>query len=203
MGSLTIVINGAGAAGIAIAKLILKMKFGNVIMCGRHGILNKNDKSLKPHHTMIAELTNTNDRTGTLSDALKGADCFVGVSVGNVLNEQMLESMNKNAIVFAMANPIPEVMPDIAKKSGIKVIGTGRSDFPNQINNVLAFPGIFRGALDVHAKQITEEMKIAACYALANYIKPNKLNVNNVLPPALDKKVAKVIAKAVSKAYKI
>lgn len=202
LGTLTIVINGAGAAGIAIAKLILKMKFGNVIMCDRVGILNKNNNTLKPHHLAIAKITNDFNLTGTLTDALVNADCFIGVSAGNILNEQMLKSMSKNAIVFAMANPIPEVMPDVAKKVGIKVIGTGRSDFPNQINNVLVFPGIFRGALDVRAKQITEEMKIAACYALANYIKPDKLNVNNVLPSALDKNVAKVIAKAVAKAYK-
>jgi malate dehydrogenase (oxaloacetate-decarboxylating) len=201
LGTLTIVITGAGAAGIAIAKLILKMKFGNVIMCDRFGILNKNDKTLKPHHLAIAKLTNHRNLNGTLSDALVNADCFIGVSAPNILNEQMLRSMNKNAIVFAMANPIPEVMPDIAKKAGIKVIGTGRSDFPNQINNVLAFPGIFRGALDAHATQITEKMKIAAVYALANYIKPNKLNANNVLPSALDKGVVKVIANAVVKAY--
>lgn len=203
MGSLTIVINGAGAAGIAIAKLILKMEFGNVIMCDRVGILNKNDTNLKPHHLAIAKLTNKNNLSGDLSKALVKADCFIGVSAANILNEQMLKSMNKDAIVFAMANPIPEVMPDVAKKAGIKVIGTGRSDFPNQINNVLAFPGVFRGALDVRAKQITEKMKIAAVYALASYIKPNKLNVNNVLPSALDKNVVKVIAKAVGKAYKI
>jgi malate dehydrogenase (oxaloacetate-decarboxylating) len=201
LGTLTIVINGAGAAGIAIAKLILKMKFGNVIMCDRVGILNKNDNTLKPHHLNIAKLTNDFNLSGTLSDALNGADCFIGVSAGNILSEQMLKSMSKDAIVFAMANPIPEVMPDVAKKAGIKVIGTGRSDFPNQINNVLAFPGVFKGALSVRAKRITEEMKIAACYALANYIKPNQLNVNNVLPSALDKMVAKVIAKAVAKAY--
>jgi malate dehydrogenase (oxaloacetate-decarboxylating) len=201
LGTLNIVINGAGAAGIAICKLILKMKFGNVIMCDKFGILNKHDTSLKPHHLEIAKLTNKNNLKGTLSDALIGADCFIGVSVANILNKQMLESMNKDAIVFAMANPIPEVMPDVAKAAGIKVIGTGRSDFPNQINNVLAFPGVFRGALDVGATQITEKMKIAAVYALAGYIKQNKLNENNVLPLALDKNVAKAIAKAVSKAY--
>ena len=201
LGTLTIVINGAGAAGIAIARLILKIKFGNVIMCDRFGILNKNDKTLKPHHLAIARMTNEFNLSGGLTDALINADCFIGVSAGNILNEQMLRSMNKDAIVFAMANPIPEVMPNVAKDAGIKVIGTGRSDFPNQINNVLAFPGIFKGALSVHAKQITEKMKIAAVYALANYIKPQKLNANNVLPSALDKGVVKVIANAVAKAY--
>jgi malate dehydrogenase (oxaloacetate-decarboxylating) len=201
IGTVTIVINGAGAAGIAVAKLILHIGIGNVIVCDRNGILNKNDASLKPHHLAIAKITNNFNITGSLSDALNNADCFIGVSAGNILNEQMLKSMNKNAIIFAMANPIPEVMPDIAKKAGIKIIGTGRSDFPNQINNVLAFPGVFRGALNVKAKQITKEMKIAAVYALATYIKPNKLDVNNVLPSALDKNVAKVIARAVAKAY--
>ena len=146
-------------------------------------------------------MTNEFNLSGGLTDALINADCFIGVSAGNILNEQMLRSMNKDAIVFAMANPIPEVMPNVAKDAGIKVIGTGRSDFPNQINNVLAFPGIFKGALSVHAKQITEKMKIAAVYALANYIKPQKLNANNVLPSALDKGVVKVIANAVAKAY--
>jgi malate dehydrogenase (oxaloacetate-decarboxylating) len=201
LGKLNIVINGAGAAGIAIAKLILKMGFGNVIMCDRIGILNKSNTNLPKHHLEIASLTNKHNLNGSLTDALVKADCFIGVSAGNILKQEMLKSMNRDAIVFAMANPIPEVMPDVAKKAGVKVIGTGRSDFPNQINNVLAFPGIFRGALDVRAHQITEEMKIAAVYALAGYIKKDKLDANHVLPSALDKGVARVIAKAVAKAY--
>jgi malate dehydrogenase (oxaloacetate-decarboxylating) len=202
-GKLKIVINGAGAAGIAIARLLLLMGFGNIVMVDRIGILNKNNKSLPPHHMSIAQITNKNNEVGNLADALKGADAFVGVSAGNIVSLEMAKSMHKNAIVFAMANPVPEILPEVAKKAGIKVMGTGRSDFPNQINNALVFPGMFRGTLDAKAKQITNKMKMAAVEAIAGLIKPNELKATYVIPSVLDKRVVPAIAKAVAKASKL
>ncbi|MDR0826182.1 MAG: NADP-dependent malic enzyme [Mycoplasmataceae bacterium] len=199
-GNLKIVINGAGAAGIAIAKLLLMMKFGNVVMVDRIGILNKNNKSLPAHHMDIAKISNKYNETGLLKDALVDADVFVGVSAGNIVSYEMAMTMNKNAIVFAMANPIPEILPEVAKKAGICVMGTGRSDFPNQINNALVFPGMFRGTFDAHAKQITDKMKIAAVNAIASLVKPSELNKNYIIPSPLNKKVVPAIAKAVAKA---
>jgi malate dehydrogenase (oxaloacetate-decarboxylating) len=201
-GKLRIVINGAGAAGIAIGKLLLMMKFGEVIMVDRVGILNKSNKSLPWHHLDIARITNQSNRKGSLKDALVSADIFIGVSAPNILTPAMIKTMHKDPIVFAMANPTPEIMPDVAKKAGVKVMGTGRSDFPNQINNALVFPGMFRGTLDAKAKQITDKMKIAAVNAIANLIKPNQLSANYVIPSVLDKRVAPAIAKAVAKASK-
>ncbi|MDR2823276.1 MAG: NADP-dependent malic enzyme [Mycoplasmataceae bacterium] len=198
-GELTIVINGAGAAGIAIAKLLLLMKFGNVIMCDRHGTLVATDRSLAPHHLAIAKITNKKGLKGNLAIALKGADVLIGVSAGNIVTAEMAKSMNKDAIIFAMANPVPEIMPDIAKKAGVKVMGTGRSDFPNQINNALVFPGVFRGALDAKTKSITDEMKIAAANALASLVKSKELSPNYIIPSPLNKDVVKVIAQAVMK----
>jgi malate dehydrogenase (oxaloacetate-decarboxylating) len=202
IGKLKIVINGAGAAGIAIARLLLLMNFGNVVMVDRVGILNKNNKSLPSHHMSIAQITNKNNETGNLADALRNADVFIGVSAGNIVSLEMAQSMHKDGIVFAMANPVPEILPEIAKKAGIKVMGTGRSDFPNQINNALVFPGMFRGTLDAKAKQITEKMKIAAVEAIAKLIKPNELKPTYVIPSVLDKRVVPAIAKAVAKASK-
>lgn len=199
-GKLKIVINGAGAAGIAIARLLLLMKFGNVVMVDRVGILQKNNYSLPPHHLDIARITNKNNETGTLKDALRNADVFIGVSVGNIVSLEMAQTMHKDAIVFAMANPLPEILPEVAKKAGIKVMGTGRSDFPNQINNALVFPGMFRGALDAKVKQITDKMKIAAVNAIASLIKSNELNANYVIPSVLDKRVVPAITKAVAAA---
>ncbi|MDR1991302.1 MAG: NADP-dependent malic enzyme [Mycoplasmataceae bacterium] len=199
-GKLKIVISGAGAAGIAIAKLLLLMEFGNVVMVDKVGILNKNNSTLPSHHLNIAQLTNKNNESGTLKDAMKNADVFIGVSIGNIVSLKMAKSMNKNAIVFAMANPLPEILPEIATAAGVKVMGTGRSDFPNQINNALVFPGMFRGTLDAKAKQITAAMKIAAVNALASLVTKNKLKPNYVIPSILDKRVVPAIAKAVAKA---
>ncbi|GHU33464.1 malate dehydrogenase [Bacilli bacterium] len=199
-GNLKIVINGSGAAGIAIGKLLLTMKFGNVVMVDRIGILNKNNKSLPPHHLGIARISNKKNETGLLKDALVGADVFVGVSAGNIVSLEMAKTMNKNAIVFAMANPVPEILPEVAKKAGVCVMGTGRSDFPNQINNALVFPGMFRGTFDAHAMQITDKMKIAAVNAIASLVKSNELNKNYVIPSPLNKRVVPAIAKAVAKA---
>ncbi|MDR1234691.1 MAG: NADP-dependent malic enzyme [Mycoplasmataceae bacterium] len=202
-GQLKIVINGAGAAGIAIGRLLLMMQFGNVVMVDRIGILNKNNKSLPLHHLDIAKISNKNNETGDLKAALKNADVFIGVSAGNIVSLEMAKSMNKNAVVFAMANPTPEILPEIAKKAGIKVMGTGRSDFPNQINNALVFPGMFRGTFDAKAKQITDKMKIAAVNAIASLIKPSELKPNYVIPSVLDKRVVPAIAKAVARASKL
>jgi malate dehydrogenase (oxaloacetate-decarboxylating) len=195
-----IVINGAGAAGIAIAKLLLALNFKQIVMCDRNGILNKHDKTLLPHHLAIAKLTNPHNLKGNLSIAIKNADVFIGVSVANALTLAMAKTMHPNGIIFAMANPIPEIMPHVAKQAGIKVIGTGRSDFPNQINNVLVFPGIFKGTLRVHAKQITLKMKLAAVDALAKLVKPHELKANYIIPSPLDKRVVNAIANAVRKA---
>jgi len=197
---LKVVVNGAGAAGTAIAKLLLSSGVKNLIACDKVGILYRGMEEIDDAKTALTQITNPDNIKGSLSDALVGADLFVGVSAPGILKPEMVRTMNRDAIIFAMANPTPEIMPDEAKEAGARVIGTGRSDFPNQINNVLAFPGIFRGALDVRAREINEEMKIAAAYAIANYIKEEDLNENNVIPSALDKGVAIKVAEAISKA---
>ena len=201
MGEMTIVINGAGAAGIAIGELMLHMGFGEVILCDSKGIVCEGDPRLNAAKAEMAKVTNRKHLTGTLADALKGADAFVGVSAANVVSREMVASMN-NGIVFAMANPVPEIMPDEAKAGGAAVVGTGRSDFPNQINNVLVFPGIFKGALAAHAPQITEEMEIKAAYAIADRVTPEQLNADYVIPSALDKTVATAVAQAVASCVK-
>ena len=199
---LTIVFSGAGAAGVAIAKLFLSLGVKDVIMCDRKGIICKGAEGLTPAKAEIAEFSNKNLKTGTLADAMKGADVFVGVSSPGVVTEEMVKSMAKDPIVLPMANPTPEIMPDLAKKAGAKVVGTGRSDFPNQINNVLAFPGIFRGALDVRASDINEEMKIAAAFAIASLVSDEELNPDYILPAPFDERVGETVAKAVSEAAK-
>lgn len=194
-----VVINGAGSAGIAIGKHLMNMGVKNLTFCDRFGIICDGDKNNNPAQAEIAKVTNTEHKKGTLADALKGADVFIGVSAPNLVTEEMVKSMAKDSIVFPMANPTPEIMPDLAKKAGARVVGTGRSDFPNQINNVLAFPGIFRGALDCRAKCINEEMKVATSYALASLIPDDEITEENIIAPALDKRVAEVVAKAVIK----
>ena len=195
-----VVINGAGAAGCAIGRHLLNVGVKNLIMVDRFGIICKGDESLSDAHKAIAELTNKEKLTGNLADAMRGADVFIGVSAPGIVSEDMVKSMARDAVVFPMANPTPEIMPDLAKKAGARIVGTGRSDFPNQINNVLAFPGIFRGALDSRASQINEEMKIATSYALASLIPEEELNEENIIPSALNKSVATVVAAAVIKA---
>ena len=197
LGRLKIVINGAGAAGIAIAKLLLSMGFGDIIMCDINGILCEGDAGLNPGQEEIARLSNRGHLRGTLADALQGADAFVGVSRPNLVTAEMVSTM-RDGIVFAMANPTPEIMPDQAKRGGAVVVGTGRSDFPNQINNVLVFPGVFQGALTVRAREITEEMKVAAARALAALVPDNRLNPEYILPSPLDKSVAATVAQAVA-----
>lgn len=197
MGNLRIVINGAGAAGIAIGKLLISMGFGNVILCDINGIICEGDPGLNAGQEEVSHSSNLNHEHGTLADALKGADAFVGVSRPGLVTPEMVSTMNKG-IVFAMANPTPEIMPDEAKAGGAAVIGTGRSDFPNQINNVLVFPGVFKGALAVRAKEITESMKRRAAYALAALVMEDKLSPEYILPSALDKSVADAVAKAVA-----
>lgn len=192
-----VVVNGAGSAGIAITKLLLNYGFTDIIMCDKSGIINKNAKDLNSVQQKMAELTNAGNETGTLADAMKGADIFVGVSAPNIVTPDMVSSMNKDSILFAMANPVPEIMPDIAKAAGARVVGTGRSDFPNQINNVVAFPGIFKGALEGRAVQITEEMKLAAAHAIAGLVPEDELREDNIMPEAFDPKVAEVVAEAV------
>lgn len=192
-----VVINGAGSAGIAIAKHMLRLGVGDLIMVDAKGILDENDSSFNPAQIEMAKITNKKNVKGTLADAIVGADLFVGVSAPNVLKEEMIKKMSKDAVVFAMANPTPEIMPDLAKKAGAKVVGTGRSDFPNQINNVLAFPGIFRGALDCRAKEINDDMNVAASYAIAGLVSDDKLNEEYILPDALDKRIGKAVAQAV------
>ena len=192
-----IVVNGAGSAGIAISKLLLRYGFPYLTLCDKSGILNKDSKDLNWMQKEIMEVTNPEGKSGTLADAFVGADIFVGVSAPNIVSEEMVASMNKDAILFAMANPTPEIMPDLAKKAGAKVVGTGRSDFPNQVNNVVAFPGIFKGALEGRATQITEEMKLAAALALASLVPEDELNENNILPEAFDPRVADVVSAAV------
>ena len=195
----TAVFNGAGAAGVAIAKLFTSMGMGNIIMCDRKGIICDGD-DLKPAKQDIADFTNKNHLRGSLADAMKGADIFIGVSAPGVVTEDMIKSMAKDPIVLAMANPVPEIMPDLAKAAGAAVVGTGRSDFPNQINNVLAFPGIFRGALDVRASDINEEMKIAAAKALASLVSDEELSADYIIPKPCDPRVGKTVAAAVAQA---
>ena len=195
----TAVFNGAGAAGVAIAKLFTSMGMGNIIMCDRKGIICDGD-DLKPAKQDIADFTNKNHLRGSLADAMKGADIFIGVSAPGVVTEDMIKSMAKDPIVLAMANPVPEIMPDLAKAAGAVVVGTGRSDFPNQINNVLAFPGIFRGALDVRASDINEEMKIAAAKALASLVSDEELSADYIIPKPFDPRVGKTVAAAVAQA---
>lgn len=192
-----VVVNGAGSAGVAITKLLLTYGFTNVIMCDKVGIVGKDTEGLNWMQQKMTEVTNPNGEHGTLADALKGADIFVGVSAPNIVTPDMVSSMNRDSILFAMANPVPEIMPDAAKAAGARVVGTGRSDFPNQVNNVVAFPGIFKGALEGRAKQITEEMKLAAAYAIANLVPEDQLNEDNIMPEAFDPKVAEVVAEAV------
>ncbi|MGY4105625.1 NAD(P)-dependent malic enzyme [Ignavigranum ruoffiae] len=197
MGQLKIVINGAGAAGVAIAKLLDTMKFGQIIMCDSHGIICEGDPRLNKEKEEIAKITNLDHQTGTLADALKGADVFIGVSVPGTVTKEMVQSMNEG-IIFAMANPIPEIMPEDALEAGALIVGTGRSDYPNQINNVLAFPGIFKGALSVGAKEITEKMKEEAAYAIAKMVPDDQLTAENIIVSALNREVADVVAKAVA-----
>ena len=192
-----VVVNGAGSAGVAITKLLLTYGFPHITMCDINGIISKNSPNLNWMQQQMTEVTNLEERTGTLADALKGADIFVGVSAPNIVSKEMVASMNKDAILFAMANPIPEIMPDLAKEAGAKVVGTGRSDFPNQVNNVVAFPGIFKGALEGRATQITEEMKLAAANAIAGLVPEEELNENNILPEAFDPRVADTVSKAI------
>lgn len=200
MGDLRIVINGAGSAGIAIARLLLKMNFGDVILCDSKGSVYKGREGMNAGKKEIAELTNKGLLKGSLADAMKGSVIFIGVSAPDVVSEAMVASMNEKSIVLPMANPVPEIMPDKAKHAGAFVVGTGRSDFANQINNVLAFPGIFRGALDVHASDINEEMKVAAAYAIASLVRDEELSVDYIIPSALNKEVGAVVAEAVAQA---
>ena len=192
-----VVVNGAGSAGVAITKLLLTYGFSNIIMCDKAGIISKDSKGLNWMQEKMAELTNRSGKTGTLADALKGADIFVGVSAPGIVTPEMVSSMNQDSILFAMANPVPEIMPDLAKAAGARIVGTGRSDFPNQINNVVAFPGIFKGALEGRALQITEEMKLAAAKAIASLVPDNELNENNIIPEAFHPEVANLVAEAV------
>ena len=195
-----VVTSGAGAAGIAIIKLLISMGLKDVVMCDRKGAIYKGRDGLNPEKEIIAEMTNQKLRKGSLEDVIKGADVFIGVSAPGCVTPEMVKSMAPNPILFPMANPTPEIMPDEAKAAGAAVVGTGRSDFPNQINNVLAFPGIFRGALDVRARDINDEMKIAAAKAIAAFVTDDKLSADYIIPSALDKTVAQAVAKAVAEA---
>lgn len=192
-----VVVNGAGSAGVAITKLLLTYGFPNIIMCDKVGIVSKDTEGLNWMQKKMTEVTNLNNETGSLADALKGADIFIGVSAPNIVTPEMVASMNRDSILFAMANPVPEIMPDVAKAAGARVAGTGRSDFPNQVNNVVAFPGIFKGALEGRATQITEEMKLAAAEAIAGLVPADKLSDDNIMPEAFDPQVAEVVADAV------
>ncbi len=192
-----VVMSGAGAAGVAITKLLLKYGFRDITMCNSKGIISKDSPRLNWMQKQMAEITNLSEKQGSLADALVGADIFIGVSAPGIVTKEMAASMNPDAILFALANPTPEIMPDLAKEAGAKVIGTGRSDFPNQVNNVVAFPGIFKGALEGHAPQITEEMKLAAAYAIAGLVPDSELNEDNILPQPFDPKVAEVVSQAV------
>ncbi|MGN0669408.1 MAG: NADP-dependent malic enzyme [Oscillospiraceae bacterium] len=195
---ITVVINGAGSAGIAIGKFLLKLGVGNLVMVDLCGIINRDDKYENPAHAEIAQISNKNNIKGTLADAMKGADAFVGVSKPNLVTPEMVKSMAEKPILFPMANPNPEITYELAKESGAFIVGTGRSDYPNQINNVLVFPGVFKGALAVRAKAITEEMKLAAAKAIAAHVPENELTVDNIIPSALDRTVADAVAKAVA-----
>ncbi len=194
------VINGAGSAGTAICNHLINLGLNNIVMCDKSGIICKGDKTLSEAHRELSERTNCEMLTGSLSDALKGADIFIGVSAPGIVNEEMIASMADNSIVFPMANPVPEIMPELAKKAGARVVGTGRSDFENQINNVLAFPGIFRGALDVRASDINDEMKMAASYAIASLVADDELSDEYIIPKAFDLRVGKSVARAVADA---
>lgn len=198
LGDITVVINGAGSAGIAIGKFLLKLGVGNLVMVDLCGIINRDDKYENPAHAEIAQISNKNNIKGTLADAMKGADAFVGVSKPNLVTPEMVKSMADKPILFPMANPNPEITYELAKESGAFIVGTGRSDYPNQINNVLVFPGVFKGALAVRAKAITEEMKLAAAKAIAAHVPENELSVDNIIPSALDRTVANAVAKAVA-----
>ncbi|MCM1101752.1 MAG: NADP-dependent malic enzyme [Clostridium sp.] len=192
-----VVVNGAGSAGVAITKLLLTYGFTNVILCDKVGIVSKDTEGLNWMQQKMTEVTNLKNETGTLADAMRGADIFVGVSAPNIVTPEMVSSMNRDAILFAMANPVPEIMPDAAKAAGARVVGTGRSDFPNQVNNVVAFPGIFKGALEGRATQITEEMKLAAAEAIAGLVSDEDLSEDNIMPEAFDPRVAELVAEAV------
>lgn len=192
-----VVVNGAGSAGVAITKLLLRYGFKNIILCDRSGMISRSRGGLNWIKEQMAEVTNLANEEGTLADAMKNADIFIGVSAPGVVTKEMVASMNKDAILFALSNPTPEIMPDLAKEAGARVVGTGRSDFPNQVNNVVAFPGIFKGALEGRAKQITEEMKLAAANALASLVSDEDLNEDNILPEAFDPRVAEAVANAV------
>lgn len=192
-----VVVNGAGSAGVAITKLLLNYGFKDITMCDINGIISKDSENLNWMQKEMAKVTNSKNASGTLADALKGADIFVGVSAPGIVTKDMVASMNKDAILFAMANPVPEIMPDLAKAAGAKVVGTGRSDFPNQVNNVVAFPGIFKGALEGRASQITEEMKLAAAKAIAGLVPDEELSEDNILPQAFDPCVAETVSRAI------
>ncbi len=192
-----VVVNGAGSAGIAITKLLLSYGFCNITMCDRLGIIGKDYPELNWMQQKMTAVTNLEQKTGTLADALNGADIFIGVSAPNIVTPEMAASMNSDAIIFAMANPVPEILPDAAKAAGVRIIGTGRSDFPNQINNVVAFPGIFKGALEGRASQITEDMKLAAAEAIASLVSPEQLHEDFIMPEAFDPRVAQVVSQAV------
>lgn len=192
-----VVINGAGSAGIAITRLLLRYGFSHICMCDISGILSPASKNLNQMQKDMLQYTNLEQKTGTLADALQGADIFVGVSAPGIVTKEMVASMNQDAILFAMANPVPEIMPDLAKEAGARIVGTGRSDYPNQVNNVVAFPGIFKGALEGRATQITEEMKLAAAEAIAGLVEESKLHEDNIMPEAFDPRVADVVAQAV------
>ena len=192
-----VVVNGAGSAGVAITRLFLTYGFPHITMCDKVGIVSKKTEGLNWMQQKMTEVTNLEQQTGTLADAMKGADIFVGVSAPGIVSAEMVASMNKDAILFAMANPVPEIMPDVAKAAGARVVGTGRSDFPNQVNNVVAFPGIFKGALEGRATKITEEMKLAAANAIASLVPDDELSDDNIMPEAFNPKVAEVVAAAV------
>lgn len=192
-----VVVNGAGSAGVAITKLLLTYGFEHITMCDINGIISSSSPNLNWMQKKMTEVTNMENKTGSLTDAMRGADIFVGVSAPGIVTKEMVASMNSDAILFAMANPVPEIMPDLAKEAGARVVGTGRSDFPNQVNNVVAFPGIFKGALEGRATQITEEMKLATANAIASLVSDEELNENNILPEAFDSRVADVVSKAV------
>ena len=198
--NIKITISGGGAAGVAIAKMLLGIGVKNILVCDSKGIIYEGSPNNNWLKEELSKITNRNKEKGSLRDAMKNADVFIGVSTGNLVDENMVKTMNNDAIVFAMANPTPEIFPDEAIRAGAKIVGTGRSDFPNQINNVLAFPGIFRGALDSRAREINNEMNIAAAYAIASVVKENELNENNIMPDTLNKEIGKIVAKAVEKA---
>ncbi len=197
-----VVVNGAGSAGIAIAKILLNYGFQNLILCDRQGILHKEDTTLNWMQKEMMSCTNLNNEKGTLADAMKDADIFVGVSAPGIVSKDMVASMSEDSILFTMANPVPEIMPDLAKEAGARIVGTGRSDFPNQINNVVAFPGIFKGALEGRASEITEEMKLAAANAIASLVSPDELHEDNIMPQPFDPRVAEIVSEAVKKHIK-